>query len=117
MDEVVVATVDETLVEANIIDTDMSGTIVVAAGESALRHFGPKTDTYTSRRFGAGFVAWDSIILSQAMGPYFILSTWNGICCTGITHFADLVAHVTCRRQRCQGSSQERLVIYYIHLL
>ena len=45
MDEVVVATVDETLVEANIIDTDMSGTIVVAAGESALRHFGPKTDT------------------------------------------------------------------------
>ena len=60
MDEVVVATVDETLVEANIIDTDMSGTIVVAAGESAFRHFGLKTDTYTSRRFGAIFVAWKS---------------------------------------------------------
>ena len=71
MDEVVVATVDETLVEANIIDTDMSGTIVVAAGESALRHFGPKTDTFTRGRFGA----MDSIIFSQAI---FILPLAHG---------------------------------------
>ena len=91
MDEVVVATVDETLVEANIIDTDMSGTIVVAAGESALRHFGPKTDTFTRGRFGA----MDSIILSQAMGLYFTLSSWKGTCCIRITHFADLLVRTS----------------------
>ena len=89
MDEVVVATVDETLVEANIIDTDMSGAIVVAAGESAFRHFGPKTDTFTRGRFGDR----NSISLSRAMGHYSTLSTWNGTCCTGTTHFAELVAH------------------------
>ena len=91
MDEVVVATVDETLVEANIIDTDMSGAIVVAAGESALRHFGPKTDTFTRGRFGA----MDSIILSQAMGLYSTLSTWKETCCIGITHFADLLVRTS----------------------
>ena len=91
MDEVVVATVDETLVEANIIDTDMSGAIVVAAGESALRHFGPKTDTFTRGRFGA----MDSITLSQAMGLYSTLSTWKGTYCIGITHFADLLVRTS----------------------
>ena len=40
MEEVVVATVDETLVEANIIDADMSGAITVeAAGETDNPHF------------------------------------------------------------------------------
>ena len=47
MEEVVVATVDETLVEANIIDTDMSGDIVEAAGETDCRHFNRKLSSLT----------------------------------------------------------------------
>ena len=38
MEEVVVATVDEALVEANIIETDMSGAIVEATGKAELFH-------------------------------------------------------------------------------
>ena len=87
MDEVVVATVDETLVEANIIDTDMSGAIVVAAGESAFRHFGPKKLTLLQEE---ALALLDSIISSQAMGLYSTLTSRKETCCIIITHFGDL---------------------------